>query len=164
MDNLLFDKKDVFSWSNCEDAKKYIGKEGYFSNYCLNNLVEWYRESLHEINLSTGGRITNLFITNEGESFGLFIPLDKVKKPENKWRAFKDLDDLKTYANKSVGCIVVYRKKDNDKTMATAVITNYIFSTNCICIGNRPFLFKTLFQEYELLNEHAIWQPFGVQE
>jgi hypothetical protein len=26
----LFDKKDIFSWANCEEAKKYIGEEGYF--------------------------------------------------------------------------------------------------------------------------------------
>ena len=27
-----FDKKDVFSWSNAEEAKQYINKEGYFSD------------------------------------------------------------------------------------------------------------------------------------
>ena len=27
-----FDKKDVYSWSNCEEAKTYIGKTGYFNN------------------------------------------------------------------------------------------------------------------------------------
>ncbi len=37
-----FDRKDIFSWSNAEDAKKYIGKSGYFADN-VNDLKECNR-------------------------------------------------------------------------------------------------------------------------
>ena len=37
----LFDKKDIFSWSNCEEAKKYIGEEGYFRDDYQEDLACW---------------------------------------------------------------------------------------------------------------------------
>ena len=30
--NNLFDKKDVYSWSNAEEAKEYLGKDCYFAH------------------------------------------------------------------------------------------------------------------------------------
>ena len=71
-----FDKKDLYSWSNCEDARSYIGSLGLFSN------------SLEDLSLST----QNIFKLSaidadsatcfkpEGStvSYAFFVPWKKV--------------------------------------------------------------------------------------
>lgn len=158
-----FDRKDIFTIANVEDAKEYVGKLGYPSNSLskLKQLVNNFSPySLDKIEIDND---KPFFYRHN--NFLFFLPADKVIEiEEKKWRAFKNLDDLKTYANKSVGSILVYRQKNKDQTMRTSVITDYIFTADCIFIGNKVFFFETLFDEYELLNEHGIWQPFGVEE
>lgn len=77
-----FDKKDVFSWSNSEEAKTYIGKTGYFSNDF---------ESMKRAIELGGTTVLSIVDTNSiwcfkglGVSlcFGLFLPVDKVKEVE----------------------------------------------------------------------------------
>lgn len=78
-----FDKKDVYSWSNAEDAKKYIGKEGYFSNNfsALKIKVRNCDELTVLKNIDSYGICC--FNTDEHfEGFGLFLPADKVKEVE----------------------------------------------------------------------------------
>lgn len=157
-----FDKKDIFTCVTADEAIAYIGNNGYFANSLsgFNHIDCFAPYSLDEVQIGTD----KPFVYKK-ESYALFLPANKIKDvEEKKWRVFKNLDDLKNYTNKSVGSVLVYRQKNKDNTMKTSMITNYVFDTNCISLGNLPFSFETLFDEYEWLNEKGIWQPFGVEE
>ena len=103
-----FDIKDVFSWSNAEEAKTYIGKTGYFNNDF---------ESIKRAIELGGPAVLDRVDTNSiwcfkalGVSlcFGLFLPADKVKEvEEKKWRPFKNVAEFKKYiyGDYCVSCI-----------------------------------------------------------
>ena len=55
----LFDKKDVISWANCEEAKEYIGEEGYFRDDFQEDLAAWYKGILHDRDLNASVNILN---------------------------------------------------------------------------------------------------------
>ena len=77
-----FDKKDVYSWSNCEEARQYIGEEGYFCDTFHESLAAWYRGMLQDVDQSMP--VDCIFEDEENEVFGLFLPADKVKKLKKK--------------------------------------------------------------------------------
>ena len=76
----LFDKKDVYSWSNLEDAKKYIGEEGYFCDTYHESLPAWYKGILQDVDQDMP--VDCIFEEEENEVFGLFLPANKIKQSE----------------------------------------------------------------------------------
>lgn len=77
----VFDIKDIISWSNSEDAKKYVETEGYFGN-CLQDLIE-------NVNNNSTSTLWNVFSADEVHcifediydvKYGLFLPADKVRE------------------------------------------------------------------------------------
>ena len=74
-----FDKKDVFTCVNAEDAKAYIGGLGYFANTLngFKNIQYFAPYSLDDIQV---GRDKPFFYRKD--SFALFLPADKVKEVE----------------------------------------------------------------------------------
>ncbi len=160
-----FDKKDVYSWSNAEEAKTHIGKTGYFNNDF---------ESIKRAIELGGPAVLDRVDTNSiwcfkalGVSlcFGLFLPADKVKEVEEpkKWRAFKDFNEFKILTNKSIGSVIVYKDKlTNDEL--EAVITRSKLYENFVEIGAVQYTFKELFDQWEWLDKDGHWQPFGVEE
>lgn len=81
-----FDKKDVYSWSNAEEAKEYLGKDCYFA-HSVGVLSE-------HIKTGVMGNLKDIFNSNhdavscafgDGTStWGLCLPADKVKEVEEK--------------------------------------------------------------------------------
>lgn len=81
-----FDKKDVYSWSNAEEAKEYLGKDCYFA-HSVGGLSE-------HIKTGVMGILKDIFNSNydavscafgDGTStWGLCLPADKVKEVEEK--------------------------------------------------------------------------------
>lgn len=75
-----FDRKDVYSVLNAEEAKKYVGKLGYPSNSLnklktlINNFAPY---SLDKIELDND---KPFFYRKDG--FLFFLPVDKVKEVE----------------------------------------------------------------------------------
>lgn len=161
----IFDRKDVYSWSNAEEAKKYIGKKGYMSDSII-GLKE-------AINIS---RVYELKDIDEDSSFcfyrpqvnygrGLFLPADKVKEvEEKKWRAFRTYDELKENGL-ILGLHLPYRRKDNIKQRNVGIITCFQLVDNelKISIGPNTFSLNQLFNEYERYDELE-WKPFGIEE
>lgn len=74
----LFNKKDVYSWANLEEAKKYIGEEGYFCDECREDLGTWHKGLLQDVDQSMP--VDCIFENEENEVFGLFLPACKVMK------------------------------------------------------------------------------------
>ena len=166
-----FDKKDVFSWANCEEAKKYIVKEGFIGNI-LGEINE---------NVKRGGTVTLQDVEDEAVdcfycemgifkdySAGLFLPLDKVKevKEEKKWRAFKNFDEFTNVTKKGIGDLINYKLK-NSPDFYCAVITKIFCSLRLeptIDFGNSCFKYTELFNDFVWLDSENTWKPFGIQE
>jgi hypothetical protein len=165
MDDLLFNKKDVFSWSNCEEAKKYIGKEGYFVNsfYLLErDIVQQYTSRLVGVDTTE----VCCFKTKDCGDYFLFLPIDKVKKPEKKWRAFRTVQEINTYLQLYIGAVLIIRKKkEPSKEIATMFLGTIKEEgkPDKIQIGSDILTLDDYFEQIEIL-WNTKWQPFGVTE
>ena len=159
-----FDKKDVFSWSNAEEAKTYIGKTGYF-----NNDFESIKRAIELGDPAVLDRVDTNSIwcfkaLGVSLCFGLFLPVDKVKEVEKpkKWRAFKDIGEFQCVTNKFIGDIIEV-KSDWDSRAYRCLIMwateGYIGMA-----GLRFSLLIDLFEHYQWKDSNNEWQPFGVEE
>lgn len=167
-----FDKKDVYSWSNAEKAKQYIGKQGYFGDSIaeLDNKIQGvFKNILTDIFASDTDRASFPFGNDDEETWSLFLPADKVKEVEEpkKWRAFKDLSEFANTLelDKLIGAEIGFRYKDDHTISSQAIITRIEFhSTNNIVItlGGQGWGIRRLFQELEWLDRDGKYKPFGV--
>ena len=75
-----FDKKDVFTCLNAEDAKVYIGKEGYLADslYNLRNAIQ-DNENTFELETINDDSYYGRFRSCDSD-YMLFLPADKVKE------------------------------------------------------------------------------------
>lgn len=162
----LFDKKDVFSWSNCEEARQYIGEEGYFCDTYHENLAAWHKGLLQDVDQSM--TVECIFEDEENEVFGLFLPADKVKPPQPK--IFRPYTDLNEFQNNVGGLseTVLFRSKNDKEHMYKALIVGFDFYTRIVCLSYYKYSLKELFDRFEWFNcresVDGEWQPFGVEE
>ena len=163
----IFDIKDVFSWSNAEEAKQYIGKQGYFAN-TMTQLRDSINKNEVYILCKIFEDVGNCFYTTESShsiGYDFFLPVDKVKEveEEKKYRPFKSVNEFQQYYK--VGYILHLKDKEDD-TEEHTLITSIIFDKNepCIVLGsysNRGFTLDKLFEKYEV-KQNGKYQPFGV--
>jgi hypothetical protein len=169
----LFEKKDVISWANCEEAKKYIGEEGYFRDDYQEDLVAWYKGILQEIAPSLPVDCT--FEDEKNNVYGLFLPADRVKQARSPhWRPFETAKELKDAlgVNELLGAKITYRRKDNPLYTYNGIVTKYTRMSSddnntifcSISIGGTVLSLRDLFNEYEWFSDRFGWQPFGVEE
>lgn len=169
-----FDIKDVFSWSNAEQAKAYINKSGYFADN-LDDLRECVSndnfQTLFSVDLDPKTDVDSVFsITETDYKFALFIPADKViKVEEKKYRPFKSIDEFQKETGLDLLSIVHYRLSPSRSitSKGCGVITEFNTSgsdkTDYITIGDTSFNLNELFN-YEYFDKLGKWQPFGVLE
>lgn len=165
----LFDKKDIFSWSNCEEAKKYIGEKGYFRDDYQADLAAWRQGILQEIDPSLPVDCT--FEDEENCAHGLFLPADKVKQQEpKKWRPFKTIDEFKKTLN-SINFLdaLTFREKHDTSHQYCAVFDGFVDTNgelDRVSLGGKFWTAAELFNHYEWFDDEKTedWQPFGVEE
>lgn len=163
-----FDKKDVYSWSNCEEARQYIGDEGYFCDTYHENLAAWHRGILQDVDQSLP--VDCIFENEKNEVFGLFLPACKVKQARSPhWRPFKNCKELCQYIRVTgedlyVGLTLNIRNKEN-KTVRQVLVTEINYDKPLIGLGISLFDLENLYRSYEWQDEdNGEWQPFGVEE
>lgn len=167
-----FDIKDVYSWFNREDARKYINKKGYFASNINQFEILINKEdptiflAIHEDNGSCFGT-THYPVGGFGYCF--FLPVDKVKEvTEKKYRPFKSIDEFKKTLNTDFGQSVQIRDKDDHNQNWFGVFNGYSEKDNklkSISIGSWWWQPEHSFEFYEVFNEQTEeWQPFGVKE
>ncbi len=170
-----FDKKDVYSWSNCEEARQYIGKFGYFSDCCFDDLNDWSHGELTQI--YPFNDIDEIFSFNDRSSFddrykyGLFLPAEKVKevREAKKYRPFKNCKELCQHIHVTgedlyAGLTLNIRNKA-DKRVRQVLITEIRLDEPLIGLGTWLFDLEKLFEAYEWQDEdNGDWKPFGVEE
>ena len=71
-----FDKKDLYSWSNCEDARSYIGSLGLFSN-SLEDL-SLGTQNIFKLSSIDTGSATCFKPEGSTVSYAFFVPWSKV--------------------------------------------------------------------------------------
>ena len=175
-----FDKKDVFSWSNAEEAKQYIGQRGYMadSNIGLQETININR--VYELKDIDENKLFCFYRSQCDYGRGLFLPVDKVKEVEEpktvKWRAFKSIDEFKKETGLDLLSIVHYRfsPSSNPRIITSTgygVITDLTTCSNFITSSDKPYyvtIGDTSFNLDELFNyEYCAdneWKPFGVAE
>ena len=166
---MIFDKKDVFYLATTEEAKTYIGKDGYFGNS--------FGELERDIRRGCTGKLEDIFSGDgvnavfrpydSSSSYGLFLPIDKVKT-EIKYRPFETLQEFREILNLSFGGSILLRKKCDLDTYITAVFLSYGTKGNKLIfvnLGGFHLYPEELLEQYEYFVEQTEeWQPFGVKE
>lgn len=80
----FFEREDIISWSNAEDAKKYVETEGYFGDS--------YQELITKVKKNLTSTLWYVFPAEDVNCVfedvyeikaGLFLPVDKVKEVED---------------------------------------------------------------------------------
>ena len=163
-----FNKEDVYSWSNAEEAKQYINKEGYFSD----DLDELNREinenklyPLKEVNSNSA--ICFVALSPIGRwSCGLFLPAEKVKVAEKKYRPFKNVAEFKKYiyGDYCVSCIEQTIKiEDINTSEIYELMIVGAFVNGLVLPLYGALTMEELFRKFKLkFNDQFL--PFGVEE
>ena len=155
-----FDRKDVFSVANAEEAQKYIGKEGYFADRLseLTEAVEGLALSLDEIDLESDMPYCSY---GEGAS-QLFIPIDKVKEDEEE-KNYRPFTSDEFLAKFKVGEAI--QIKISPLGEITTLITSVRRNANQLTLGGFDNeCFETLFSNGVQILLDGKWQPFGVKD
>ena len=155
-----FDRKDVFSWSNCEEAKQYTNKAGYFADVYSDNLDDWYKDILISIDKN---RAIDAVFESVNNLRGLFLPADKVKE-EKKYRPFKHYLEFTEVTHKKVGDVIEIASKDKSYE-AMLVITGKNTNNNketVMMFGRQLITLSKLCEDFLWLDANHEWQPFGV--
>lgn len=167
--NLSFDTKDVFSIFSTQEAKAYIGQEGFIED-SFSNLQQAIEKNKTRTLLSvTDDSIYCFRYDEDGEVGCLFLPTDKVKRPGDTYRAFNSLLEFKKETNFYVGKRVSYRRKNsNDKNDALVTSICCPFENDnaysiSLTLGNICLSLDDWFKDYEWQNINGNWCVFGVK-
>lgn len=139
---LCFDKKDVFTIANVEEAKAHLNTKGYFGDKYTdleNDIRENYLQTLTEIDTDDHADIDQIYGTGS-YYYGMFLPADKVKRSKKEARVIKKLADLRELlgVDELVGTVVHLKGIDSDHKVAN-LIESIITSTTESTIDNSCF-------------------------
>ena len=165
LDERILPGKRPLGCFETEEAREFIGKEGYFCRYAY----------LFSDARKIGS--TNVLAQIKPEDPAPFIPYDrpcayeyflpaewlKPEEPECKWRPFKDHAEYKEFLNDG---IIESWVKIKEKSANEIYELMYVGGGgDNIILGNMMFSVSKLFRDFELFNECAReWLPFGVEE
>lgn len=170
----LFNKKDVYSVLNVEEAKVYEDKKGFFGN----SLDDLYRaveadNSDFLVKVMTTDTESKPFISVSGPCDGLlhnalFLPVDKVKKDKKvkaEYRPFTLCEFNETF---KLGQIITFRSADADTDkgiFGKRIYTGYLYTEDgeiMIEFSGRFYTLEELFENFEYQNTYGGWYKFGV--
>lgn len=171
LDKRIKEGKRPLTCFDIEEAKKYVGKKGYFSNYLnvYTNLCNMQEGVLHSLDEHHGEAFVE-----EYAKWKFFLPAEWVKEPEEwvkepekKYRPFSLDEFFKIF---KVGDLIEFRYKDSDEVKC-AMFTGYITDVDrlddktpgaCeLMLGIFHYSLLDLFKECELFL-NGEWLPFGV--
>ena len=163
-----FDIKDVFSWSNAEDAKQYIGKYCYFADslrYLKDSVNKDINYLLKEVFNNEKDQVQGVFRDVDGDFWGLCLPAEKVKEVEEpkKYRPFKNADEFRDYLgfNFIVNLSIKIEEKITSERYELAIIG--FFKNGLVLPIYCDLTFEELFRKFNICIDGK-WQPFGVEE
>ena len=156
---------DCFDAENRELIKSFLNKEGYFSNnlenFCL--LDGCFKRLL--INVFKERK--SCFTDDEGRDWKFFLPVEWVKEPEKKYRAFTLAEWIDKHG---IGDVVLYRSKNSEGIELHHMYVGYAcgigknineIGVGTLTLGVASYSFDYLFENFELFY-NGRWEPFGV--
>lgn len=166
LDKRIIEGKRPLTCFDIEEAKQFVGKKGYFSDYLyvytnLCNMQEDVLQSLDEHH-------DEAFIETCSH-WKFFLPAEWVKpeEPEKKYRPFSLEEFFNIF---EVGDLIVFKMKNTDE-FKCAMFTGYITDVERIddktpgavelMLGCFHYSLLDLFKDFELFLEDK-WLPFGV--
>lgn len=177
LDRRIIEGKRPLSCFDVEEAKQFIGKEGYFAN-CLRvfKTIEYFEK----------WTLTNVDEKEEqgfrdaigGNYWNYFLPAEwvKEKEPEPVWKPY----DLDAWRNDGfmIGSIITFRYAAIPYDNVPIYTVVFLGTRECsadlnqtaILLGSEWYDFQKLFNEYEIFDNKysddnlCRWRPFGYQE
>ena len=173
-----FNKKDVFSISNIEDAIQYIGKECYLEDsyaglqYCIDNNIKGVLKCVRDVDgdntvdcIFVSECSINLMDNRCFRSFGLCLPCELVKIEEKKeYRPFKSVEEFKSVVGE-IGSVIHFKPKNcnaNYCVIFSGILETEFGKTN-VLIGAMVHDFAELFEDYALIKDGKE-VPFGIKD
>ena len=165
LDPRIIEGKKPLTCFDTEEAKQFIGKEGFFTNE-LNKFSDLNGTPKTTLKNVWPKNETYCFITS-GTIHKYFLPLEwvKEKEPEPKYRPYKDYGEMSQ--NVSVGQLITFRDKGYTSVHYAKIVEAY--ENKCgdwfVVIGNGVRNFAGWFDTIEVKDpETDQWVPFGVPE
>lgn len=175
LDSRIIEGKKPLTCFDTEEARKFEGEEGYFSDYprTFADGEASIDECAEKGILKLEGNHENCPYVNKTTrlNYPYFLPAEwlKSEEQEKKYRPYSIAEFLKLY---QVGDIVEFRAKICDEFYRVMFI-GYITNSNRsmdekpgeidVMLGNYLYSLSHLFEDYELFFEDE-WQPFGVED
>lgn len=176
LDARIIEGKRPLTCFDIEEAKQFIGKEGYFAGGLpgYKNLDYFDKWTLTEIK---DDAIRCFKDGHLSEWWDYFLPAEWVreKEPEPVWKPY-DLDTLRE-DKILLGHVITFRRKTEDGSarIITAIYNGKSENSDDlndseILLGGEWFGFQRLFEDYEIFDSAygdskiCKWRPFGYQE
>lgn len=168
LDKRILPGKRPLTCFDTEEAKQFIGKEGYFADctQVFTNVRRYAKKVLTAID----EKAQRCFQAAGGNNWDYFLPAEWVtpEKPECKWRPFT-LDEFVKRFDLEVGTrVFLIRYKTSPEHQKRLLLTGLIHDKDpalCgVCLGGFQFMFSDLFDMFDVRFGKNDWQPFGVEE
>ena len=152
---------DCFDAENKELIKPFLNKEGYFSNnlenFCL--LDGCFKRLLSNVSKDVKDCFKTSINDGDGGDWKYFLPVEWVKEPEKKYRAFTLAEWIE---NHKIGEVLHYRSKSEGIEAHIMYMGTYQHKNKgTIVLGVASYTLDCLFEEFEIEIDGK-WQPFGV--
>lgn len=163
LDKRIKEGKRPLTCFDIEEAKQFVGKKGYFSNYLnvYTNLCNMQEGVLWSLDEHHGEAFVE-----EYAKWKFFLPAEWVKEPEKKYRplSFKEFWRLFDFCDG-----VCFRRKGQD-TAEFSMFLGYEIDSDGnrdeipgegkVNLGGNRYTLAELFEYYEMKLDDE-WQPFG---
>lgn len=154
---------DCFDAENKELMKPFLNKEGYFSNnlenFCL--LDGCFKRLLSNVSKDVKDCFKTSINGGDGGDWKFFLPVEWVKEPEKKYRAFTLAEWIEKH---EIGEVIHYRSKSEGIESHIMYMGTYHHKNKgTIVLGVASYTLDCLFEDCEI-EVNGEWQPFGIKE
>lgn len=164
LDERIIEGKRPLSCFDTEEAKQFIGKEGYFTD-CLVAFTDISRNDKKWMLKAIDEKAQSCFKDADGVRWDYFLPAEWVKETE--WKPYLIDDWLQEH---NFGDMIEFRTKINHVEITAMFIGMDSGPQNGetrIMLGGGAYSFDLLFEHYELIDKthdgKFAWRPFGVE-
>lgn len=166
LDSRIIEGKKPLTCFDCEEAKQFIGQEGYFSNdkTDFQDLNAACRDVLQDVLDSYDNtppfKYSDFFLKN------YFLPIAWTK--ENLYRPFTAKEFYDLFADKVGKQVFTIRNKYDPDNAYVTLLTEVPFYTNTVRylvgFGAGAYTLLELIKKYEIFDKaENKWKPFGVE-
>lgn len=166
LDPRIIEGRKPLTCFDCEEAKQFIGQEGYFSNNKTDfqDLNDACRDVLQDVIDSYEN--TPPFKCSDYIHKNYFLPIAWTK--EKPYRAYQVKEFYDLFADKVGKQVFIMRNKYDPDKAYVALLTEVPLYTNTVQylvgLGTGTYTLPELVKKYEIFDDSENkWKPFGVE-